>query len=54
MRKIFIGLIAAAFATLSVGVFAAAEKVDCAKLEKDQKDQSKWTKEQKDACAKKK
>ena len=35
MRKIFVAAIAASFATLSMGVFAAADKVDCKKLEGD-------------------
>ena len=47
MRKIFVALIAASFATLSMGVFAA-DKVDCKKLEADKK--HKWTDAEKKAC----
>ena len=47
MRKIFVALIAASFAALSMGVFAA-DKVDCKKLEADKK--HKWTDAEKKAC----
>ena len=52
MRKIFVAVIAASFATLSMGVFAAADKVDCKKLEGDKS--HKWTDAEKKACPAKK